>query len=78
MKVHNLTISFILFCFFVLAITCNKKPTEPQSSNPFDPTNTTTAGDPFQLTAQIANGGITLNWTKPEIEGLTNFKVYRS
>ena len=61
-----------------LLLTCTQKPTEPLNDNPFDPKNTTTCGDPFRLTAQIANGGITLTWNKPAVAGLANFKIYRS
>ena len=76
----HLAIFFILLLTVVLALfpACDKKPSEPEYGNPFDIENKDTKGDPFQLTAQIANGGITLTWTKPEIEGLHSFKVYRS
>jgi uncharacterized protein (TIGR02145 family) len=67
-----------LITLFIVIIFCSKEPTEPQTSNPFDPENPNTQGDPFNLTAQIANGGITLNWTTPSIEGLQYFKIYRS
>lgn len=55
-----------------------KKPTTPQYENPFDPLNVQTQGDPFKLTAKIANGGIFLQWQKPNKSDLKNFRLYRS
>ena len=76
----HLAIFFILLltAVFTLFPACDKKPSEPEYSNPFDMENKDTRGDPFQLNAQIANGGVTLTWSKPAIEGLQSFKIYRS
>ncbi len=74
---HIYTMTAILSIIIIL-FTCTDKPTEPGTTNPFDPQNTETTGDPFRLEARIANGGITLTWTKPNIEGIANFKIYRS
>ena len=68
----------VLFLALLLAITCDKKPSEPEYDNPFDLQNRQTGGDPFLLTAHIANGGITLNWTVPVVTGLNGYKIYRS
>ena len=57
---------------------CDTKPTEPVRDNPFDPNNSVSGGDPFQLTAKIAGGGITLGWTIPDIKDTQSFKIYRS
>jgi len=62
----------IIICFF---LACNEKPAEPEYDNPFDIIENT---DPLQLTAQIANGGVTLAWVIPSFEGLKSFKIYRS
>ncbi len=59
-------------------IHCEKDPAAPERDNPFDPKNVQTGGDPFQLTAKIAGGGITLEWTKPNFSDLQSFKIYRS
>ncbi len=64
---------FILTAFFA----CEKKPTAPVRENPFDPKNIQTKGDPFKLTAKIANGGILLEWNKPKGD-ITAFNIYRS
>ncbi|MBN2709846.1 MAG: hypothetical protein JXR46_12440 [Calditrichaceae bacterium] len=74
-----LTFTFIIITIILsVFLACDKKPTAPEYNNPFDPENPVTGGDPFHLTAVIANGGITLNWTKPVIDDLQNFKIYRS
>jgi len=57
---------------------CDKKPTEPKYDNPFDIQNPATGGDPFQLTAKIAGGGISLEWNKPDFADLQSYKIYRS
>ena len=75
------TLTFFLTVFIILlalTVACDKKPTEPTNDNPFDIENTETGGDPFQLSAIIANGGITLNWNKPDFENLQSFRIYRS
>lgn len=72
-------ILFLITIFlFLTVLTCDKKPTTPTYDNPFDIENPQTGGDPFQLTAIIANGGITLEWNKPEYKELLSFKIYRS
>ncbi len=70
------TLFLIIFLSFFTA--CEKKPTAPVVDNPLDIENTETTGDPFQLTAQIGNGGITLNWNKPAIKSIKTFNIYRS
>ena len=75
-KIIKYFIFFILY--FVIIWTCSKEPTRPVNDNPFDPANPATGGDPFRLQAQIANGGITLTWNRPAVQGLASFRVYRS
>ena len=68
----------IITIILLLIIACEKKPTEPDYANPFDLQNEQTGGDPFKLTAKIAGGGCTLDWTKPDFAALQSFKIYRS
>ena len=59
----NTIISFIKLLFILILsfnLFCNKLPESPIHDSPIDPDNPTTGGDPFQLSAQIANGGVTL------------------
>ena len=79
MKIKILIIT-LLICIISIAIfiACESKPTKPEYNNVFDPGNPTTSGDPFELQVTIGNGGVTLTWTKPDIQNLTNFKIYRS
>ncbi len=62
----------------LLTFNCDKKPSEPEYDNPFDNQNPNSNGDPFQLTAVMASGGITLSWTIPHVSGLVGFMIYRS
>ena len=64
--------------FMAIIIACDTKPTKPEYNNVFDPGNTATSGDPFQLQVAIGNGGVTLTWTKPASARLVSFKIYRS
>ncbi|MBD3166356.1 SUMF1/EgtB/PvdO family nonheme iron enzyme [bacterium] len=70
---------FALFCSVCLImVSCSKDtPTEAERDNPFDAVNEQTGGDPFELTATIAGGGIQLEWTavsNPEPDGYIIFK----
>ena len=67
--------SILLFAVF---ITCAEKPTEPVRDNPLDENNPQTGGDPFELTAEIAGGGIQLNWQTVEIAGVIGYNIYRN
>jgi hypothetical protein len=68
----------IIITAIVIFVACESKPTKPEYDNVFDPGNPTTSGDPFKLQVSIGNGGVTLTWTKPDIQNITNFKIYRS
>ncbi len=76
MKNKFIPVLFILFLMIIAA--CETKPTEPKADNPFDRLNQQTNGDPFQLSAKIDNGGITLEWTVPKYDDLKDFRIYRS
>ena len=78
MKRIFLLVAIITTVLVTLFSACNKKPTAPKADNPFDPANVQTSGDPFKLTARIANGGILLQWTKPPMKNLKAFNIYRS
>src|SRR5210317_2380764 len=79
MKIKFILISaIILLSAVIVFIACESKPTKPEYNNIFDPGNPSTSGDPFQLQVIIGNGGITLTWTKHDIQNLSNYKIYRS
>jgi len=79
MKVKIIIITLLIIVTTIaIFIACDSKPTKPDYNNVFDPVNPTTSGDPFQLQVIIGNGGVTLTWTKPDIQNLTSFKIYRS
>jgi formylglycine-generating enzyme required for sulfatase activity/fibronectin type 3 domain-containing protein len=75
---HKKLYKHLVLLIILLLTTCAKEPTEPLNSNPFDPRNPATQGDPFLLQAQIANGGITLTWNRPDMVDLQAFRIYRS
>ena len=74
-------LSFIIFIALILSsvllITCEEQPTEPQRDNILDPNNPETGGDPFNLTAQIAGGGIQLIWQTVSVGSVVGYNVYR-
>jgi uncharacterized protein (TIGR02145 family) len=72
----NLFLGVLLFP--LLGPACKDKPTEPKNSNPLDPYNQETDGDPFVLKARIANGGITLSWNALLDENCAGYYLYRS
>ncbi len=79
MNRHSIINILIMIILGLTAIiNCEKKPIAPQRDNPFDPQNIKTGGDPFKLTAKIANGGILLEWNKPSVDDLKSFNIYRS
>ena len=59
---------------------CDSKPTAPQWTNPFDPDNPETGGDPFKLTAKYIPGSmdVYLEWNKPEGINFRSYKIWRS
>jgi len=67
-----------IYIVIILLLSCNEKPTNPVSDNPYDTENSQTTGDPFQLRAEIFNGEVTLFWDNPETHGLKGFIIYRS
>ncbi|MFC2170517.1 SUMF1/EgtB/PvdO family nonheme iron enzyme [Calditrichota bacterium] len=78
MKLLTTSRSILLLLGLLLVFSCEKRPTDPGRFNPFDPENPDILGDPYNLSAEIANGGIRLTWTQlfnPQPEG---YNLYRS
>ncbi|MFH0882047.1 MAG: hypothetical protein V2A56_03600, partial [bacterium] len=71
-------LSFIIILALSLAVSCVEIPSEPENNNPLDPDNPETGGDPYRLTAVIADGGVRLNWSSLSIPDLIGYTVYRS
>ncbi|MFC2088078.1 FISUMP domain-containing protein [Calditrichota bacterium] len=76
-KIITITLLTILTTIAIF-IACEKKPTQPEHTNVYDPNNPASSGDPFQLQVSIGNGGVTLTWTKPASANLAVFNIYRS
>ncbi len=69
---------FVLLVFlFSVFSGCEQTTSDNQYDNPYDPENPDTHGDPYQLTAEIADGGIHLNWVMVPVPGIQGFNVYR-
>ena len=67
-----LVVPVVVFCF-----SCEEMPTDTGHGNPFDPDNPDVGGDPYELSAEIADGGIRLTWNQiddPQPEG---YNLYR-
>lgn len=71
-------ILYLLCLYTIFALSCEEKPSNPDFSNPFDINNPSTKGDPFNLTLNITDGGVRLNWSMPEFPSIEQFNVYRS
>lgn|GEM_PF-1156997 len=68
---------FVLM-FGLTFLFCQEMPNQPASNNPLDMNNPQTQGNPFLLKAEIANGGVTLNWSAVNISTVEGYYVYRS
>jgi len=71
-------IALLLLTTLTFFMGCGNEPTAPKSDNPFDIKNPDTGGDPFELSAKIAGGGVKLEWNIPDYKELQSFKIYRS
>jgi fibronectin type 3 domain-containing protein len=78
MRQTIITVIFFMALIILMIIACEQQPGEPDYINIFDPKNVHTGGDPFDLTAWIANGGVTLKWNRISAPDLLNYKIYRS
>jgi len=67
-----------LLLFFIFLLSCQNLPPEPDYINPLDEKNPATQGDPFKLTATIANGGVTLTWVQLDMKEVEGYFIYRS
>jgi len=72
---HNLTYFAVLT--LTLLVSCFEPPFE--RSNPFDPQNPTTHGNPYQLTVKSQDDGVVLTWKAPGGKvRCVEYVVYRS
>ena len=62
---------------FILLTCTEKPPTAPGRTNPLDENNPDTGGDPFNLTAQIAGGGIQLTWNIVPLGTVSGYNIHR-
>ena len=79
MKTQSRFFAFTLsyFLTFILLIGCVETPSEPTADNPLDANNPGSGGDPYDLTAQIADGGVHLTWQAVNLNGLAGYNIYR-
>jgi len=74
-----LSVWLLLLLFGVSLLSCDKQlPSQPVRDNPLDVENPGSGGDPYELSATIGGGGITLSWnqiTEPRPDG---YNIYRS
>ncbi len=67
----------MLFILVSISITCSEYPTELKWSNPIDPANPVTKGDPYNLRASKVETGISLMWDSVGLPQLTGYRLYR-
>ena len=75
-----MAIKMIIFVLLtsLLLLSCQDMPSRPEYSNPLDSENPQTHGDPFQLEASIAEGGILLKWNALTLTEIAGYRIYRS
>ena len=73
----NLSLITISLLFLMIAIQCEKQPSSPVYDNPLDPQNPGTGGDPFELSAEISGGGITLTWNPVININSETYRIFR-
>jgi formylglycine-generating enzyme required for sulfatase activity len=56
---------------------CDVDPAAPEFSNPFDPYNPTTGGDPFDLNATNTQEGVELQWNVVSGAAVDGYRLYR-
>jgi formylglycine-generating enzyme required for sulfatase activity len=67
----------ITVCLLGCLSGCELQPEEPEFSNPFDPMNPLTGGDPFHLHATVNESGVELHWQQTPMQGLLGYSLYR-
>ncbi len=60
-----------------LSVTCDSKPDREGPTNPLDPTNPNTGGDPYGLTASFLDGKLSIDWEKIDLPGLRGYTIFR-
>ncbi|MDP8206115.1 MAG: formylglycine-generating enzyme family protein [Candidatus Electryonea clarkiae] len=68
----------ILILLIAFSLSCEKEPSSSGHSNPLDPDNPNTEGNPYNLQAEIAGGGILLTWDEVDNPALIGIQIYRS
>ncbi len=70
---------FILLLLLLISftVTCSEYPTETEWSNPIDPANPITNGDPYNIRASHIESGISLEWDSVGLPQLAGYNLYR-
>ncbi len=61
-----------------MLVGCDLNPEEVEYSNPFDPYNPVTGGDPFQMQASVIENGVELQWQRVPGSTVQGYRIYRS
>ena len=78
MRHFRLLISITLISVLVLlSVVCDSRPNQEGPTNPLDPENPFTDGDPFALQASYTEGTVNLNWAAVGISGLQGYTISR-
>ena len=80
MKRINLLKIRIFFSLVLLFGTngCKNDISAPQYTNPLDPQNPESQGDPFHLRSVVGSWNVTLTWNNPNVGEISGFVIYRS
>ena len=72
------TVSIFGLVFLLVILSCTgDMPPEPVRDNPLDENNPETGGNPFELQAEIAGGGILLTWETVSVASVDGYHIYR-
>ncbi len=73
----KLIFGLLTVIIMLIFASCDMEVPTPVRDNPLDAQNPDTHGDPYNLQAEIAAGGVRLSWQAVEWEPLTGYNLYR-
>lgn len=78
MRYFRLLISITLLSVLaLLSVVCDSRPNHEGPTNPLDPENPLTGGDPFNLQAEYNEGAVSLDWAAVGIPGMQGYTISR-
>ena len=67
-----------IILLLLISLSCTEEPpTSPGRTNPLDENNPATGGDPFNLGAEIAGGGVRLTWQPVDVGSVVGYNIHR-